>query len=359
MSPSIADDRDEYGTVSPQSTLSIDIPTFSLTPHGVLAHLPFVEMSQGRSVALLSCSANHRDGSEETSSRVILGLYLFLKDARTSLARPQYLVGFDEFDSTQSRITCIRRSEVTALRPRWRSVYIVARPDFRSNTIMPPFHFLACLAAGANANETTPGFRFPAGIIRAIQGSQQLYEVRTDAPWRGNTGPPALKLKFRLKVPSGDSRDIDDILVCITLGRCTQKQEPADPPDTVNAASNLNSTSQSEGALTHWAHVRFRSHGQTHDHIDHDWERGSLFAWRPFESYHSCADDHVSRWSQRGRHFERTREVPLPAEWFAPAAGAQKRIASVALAFGVCPLDQSGETLLLHKFRLSCIEELG
>lgn len=303
--------------------------------------------------------------------RVILGLYLFQRDLRTPLDRPQYFVGFDEFDTSLSRITCIRRSDSVVLKPHWRSVYIVARPDFRSVTIPPSLTPLARLAT-----VRSPAFRFPPSMIREFQASQQLVGVWADTPSgpAATASPTTIRIKCSLKTRGKRGLDGGSIDVCVTLGRCTHTGTT--PTPTPTSSPDLHggltpSPGPGSGTGAHWAHVRFRHHGTTHAHdhiddIDHDWVRGRVFALRAFEARHSCAHDHIELWPQLGgggegsgegtpRRFDRAVEMPIPSLWL--SAEQPKQCAAAALTFTVCPLNPSGDTLLLRRFSLSCREE--
>ena len=273
---------------SPSSTSELTgIPTFTITPYGILAHLPVIRTSRVSIAVLYSAQDD-----------VQLGLHLQSCSHSIDPLRPLYhlsqtrfpssndsnvetnvrLIGFSE---TRSASTFrMFGEEVTA---EWKTIYLINRPQ--ASASLPP-------RIPMNRSVSTP-FRLSRGLVEELQQNADVpllpHSIQSGAmlqfPWKGS--PPAT-LQFSVKVGerrnwfSGDS-DIQYGIVEVHLGCC-------------NRGSQSSSGRHPRGFGKHWANIRLA--------LDADSPFTSgVVDTRQVASSHDCSEDHIDDWLSNPKVF--------------------------------------------------------
>ena len=276
-----------------QTTWNADLtspPAFSITPHGICARLPVMEMSyKGITfyLAFLFCTQVIND------DRKHLALILLRCPDNVNSIAPIY------------HCTCIsnRSIRLVALSedtlhsspwPRsWTMLHVSAKPPFRADTAPPPSSDLLLYRTlrFTNITNTVP-FRVPPEAQKVdghvCSGFLAATITIQDGGW---TGTSPLTLFYHKESYVGS---FPAFAVC--LGVCT---------DTLGAQ--------------HWAHVHGTTLGDEMEVVRRHGVYGN----------HICAQDHVSAWPRASRKFD--------ASW-----------RQVTLTFTVCPMNETGRTLVMH-----------
>ena len=267
-----------------------------------------------------------------------MGFYLSPRQSTAFLARTQYLIGGDE--SSPRIILFDEQGSSTSEKPHWTSIYLITRPDFRSDTTSPNLLALSRLFP----DTPPPPFRFPSAALRAVQANCLLVKV-SDIPQPYTSSSAPVTFVFALALHGLVDYGFH---AYVTLGYCA-----------------------AEGA--HWTHVRLHNDrevglwgmiksfweedkGAAEDAVDYDWKRGAVPAVE--RTKHSCADDHIHAWPHvEGAPpgwYTNKREVSIPDTWLAleGSEGLSRHLA-VAISFAACPFAER-ETMLLKDFKLTC-----
>ena len=271
------------GILEPPASNAVGLPTFTITPYGVLAHAPIIEAFD-LTVLVLFCIQEKQH----------LGLLLHRCPDAHDPSRPLYHVCFRFSSAVPVKIgrmidlgedvtkPQLKRSVVTA---EWKSVYLAHRPP-----PAPPTRMLL------NRGKAAP-FRIPLWHVKELE-LNSFVDLLTPAnrvfqfPWNGT--PPAI-LRFRLKqsVASGETRR--DFAVC--LGRCTASTSDRDRVRSLGP---------------HWANVQ-------------PFQNGSSDTPAPTPT-HDCTMHHIADW-------------PRQTKTFSMWGGS---LGAVLLSFGPCPLNSAG-----------------
>ena len=282
------------GILEPPASDAIGLPTFTITPYGILAHAPIIEAFD-LTVLVLFC----------TQDKQHVGLLLHRCPDAPDPSRPLYHVCFRFSSAFPAKIgrmidlgedvtkPQLKRSVVAA---EWKSIYLAHRPP-----PSPPIRMLLNRGKGAP-------FRIPLWHMKELE-LNAFVDLLTPSnrvlqfPWNGT--PPAI-LRFRLKqsVASGETRR--DFAVC--LGRCTTSTPERDRErDRVRSLG------------PHWANVQ-------------PLPPGNRDAPLPTLT-HDCTAHHVADW-------------PRQAKTFSMWGGS---LGAVLLSFAPCPLNPAGTYVVTVK----------
>ena len=312
--------------MSPEQEI-VDIPAFTTTPYGILAHVPVIDLPAGCSVALLSCSNNYGP----------LGLLITRDTMGPGAVRPVYRCSWGHF-----RI--VRLKDIPSdgplgeLKPTWRDIYLTTRPPFRALNAVASGPSLILISM---SNITTSPFRFPLAVLDALASRETpgschyLDAIIGGGPGlRGGTwtGAPPMTLVFRHHWVEGHR-------AFVTLGRCES--------DSKKRMSRRGSHHGERG--WHWATVQFESL-QTNSNIGASVaSAGGPFNTRTFPQEsddeldiarfggHTCPEDHIASWHARKKRFEGTIDLSEDVT----------RAIWVELAFEPYRLNKTGGTLAL------------
>ena len=282
------------------------LPTFTITPHGVLAHIRVLEFTFGL-VAFLSCTESFPKSEKETSS-LSLCLYPF-HGGETSLNLPIFRAR-----SNGPRLMTIPPSKMPAalVQARWKDIYITHVPPFRRAEIWPlPLPLMRLNSVHA------PPFWVPKETVAAKKYIQFLDVTEIPLGWTGT--PPAALLfdtvYFQKTLPDGKpdkDSEVRTFYVRVTLGRCDRGGP--------------------ESSRRHWAVVEIKK----------STVRGmeDLLEDEP-EDTHVCKDDHIKRW-ERGRDGRRAKRISVKFP------GPPEIPLDVIVGFSKWPLNPQKRTLTLH-----------
>ena len=276
--------------------------TFTITPHGVLAHVSMVEY-RGWTFADLNWSDNGQS--------VLLNL-VPRPDGMSDLSYPVYDICGDH---RLVRMTnAIRKKRILGVslphdstRTTWKDVYIAHRPVSRGShanvhALLPPIPLNHCM--------TSP-FRFPERRIenfsRLLNGTLESVQ-NVDLPW---TGEPPAKFTFRIS-------NLDCLVV--QVGRCPLPLDMSPPRRLDNSASLARHPSESPSL---WANI--------------EWNPRPSSGVSPSDSFgdHDCATDHVADWPDLKKTF-----VLLPD------GSRRQNHKFFAMMFTRCPISTSGTLIL-------------
>ncbi|KAI0753170.1 heterokaryon incompatibility protein-domain-containing protein [Daedaleopsis nitida] len=294
-SPSAFSECSESSFSPPRSALSqrvpIGIPTFSVTPHGVLARLPLVE-AHGAAIGVLSWS---RDGDR-------LGLLLTPCPISLDPSRPLYDAGIGD-----GNVRVIDLGSATedlelfgeAVETVWKEIYIAHRPPLRIQAVSTAPVFL-------NRSITT-AFRLPEANLERLDASgvALLRQSSIPSPW---TGSPAAMLFFG-RADQSLSAPMDFV---VHLGRCTGSTSLGSDTTLADA--------ETRGSLqlgAHWAYAEHYHPGE----MEPDPSR---------LSWHECPADHIREWPRGSMTFDISCECTLQ---LTASVGRPLQAAHVSLSF--------------------------
>ena len=302
------------------------IPTFTITPRGVLAYAPVTQYN-GHTLLFLSCSGIGEGGSKWR---------LALRLGESDLGPRHTLEGEDPLDTPLYHI--ISGSDLTRLvlthkedtpTPSWRSVYIVARPEQR---VADPS--LDALMHFTNLLPPSP-FRFSYSVCRELFHTKETptghfklvsLDVSTESqPWTPDSPPLVITLKHVEVYSAFGGRRA---LVTIRMGLCSE------------GTSN-------DGLFGHWVALQLHDE-RSRPSLQVD-ERKCGDA--PRLPSHSCASDHVDTWPSLKKTFESSIEGP---GW-----GIDWTDIYITLGFMRCPINPRATLLLKHFDAKAVYRELG
>ncbi len=276
------------GILEPPASDAIGLPTFTITPYGVLAHAPIIEAFD-LTVLVLFC----------TQEKQHLGLLLHRCPDAHDPSRPLYHVCFRFSSGVPVKIgrmidlgedvtkPQLKRSAVTA---EWKSIYLAHRAPAAAPTRML-----------LNRGKAAP-FRIPLWHIKELE-LNAFVDLLTPAnrmlpfPWNG--APPAI-LRFHLKqsIASGETRR--DFAVC--LGRCV-------------ASTSERERDRVRSLGPHWANVQ-------------PLQRSGRDA--PIATpTHDCTTHHIADW-------------PRQAKTFSTFSMRDGELGAVLLSFAPCAMNPAG-----------------
>ena len=289
------------------------IPTFTLTPRGILVHAPVTQYN-GHTLLLLSCSGIGQGGSK---------WQLALRLGRSDLGPRHTLEGEDPLDtplyhvipgSDLTRLTVTRKEDTPA--PSWRSVYIMARPE--QHMADPSLDALMHLT-----NQLPPSpLRFSHAVCRELVRTREtpaghfklVSQDVSNLPWAPDSPPLVITLKH---VELWSSFGARRAFVTIRMGLCGE--------GTIN-----------DVPFSHWVTIQLHvDYGRPSLQVD---ERKGEEA--PRLPSHSCASDHIDTWPSLKKTFESSIEGP---GW-----GIDWTDISIALGFMRCPINPHNTLLLKH-----------
>ncbi|KAM5542366.1 hypothetical protein V8D89_003825 [Ganoderma adspersum] len=286
-----------YNTTAELDAEGCSIPTFSVTPHGVLAHIPVIQLPEYM-IAMLFWRSDQDDH---------LGLRLNPCNGSVSSSRLLY-----DAHPGEDRIVPLGVDkdgyftvDGQPFDVVWKKLYIAHRPppdtptpDAATSLYMP-----------LNLGVLIP-FRIPGKNIQALHASTRLRLVSVSEmslPW---TGSPPITLTFQ---PDEDDAVLPGI--DLHLGRCTRSV-----PGRARSGH-------------HWAQLVFHpSHADRKDtslHGDGDED-------------HMCSEDHIDDWPGSTKVFRPLRWQPAETSVLPPSPSP-----SIKLCFTPCPLNP-GTTLVLE-----------
>ncbi|KAI1791147.1 HET-domain-containing protein [Ganoderma leucocontextum] len=237
-------------------TTLVKLPTFTIAPYAVHAHVPVFEIS-GLFVAVIFCT--------KASTQEAIGLVLTPCHTRSDPSRPLFHTGGRLAIQSNERSSRFRICMVnlafhaptfTASKSSWKDVYITHLPP-------PPATDAAPVVLKSMISSLSASFRFPRWEIERLQEHGFYLDselTKTDGWQDSDPTDSTIALVFRRHVMSAGGDPYLEIL----LGRC-----------------------ESTG-MTHWASVQF------HTELPE--------ATRSF--VHSCPADHASEWLHGTRTFE-------------------------------------------------------
>ncbi|RDX49359.1 HET-domain-containing protein [Lentinus brumalis] len=280
------------------------VRSFSVTPHGILAHIPVVEDN-----GLLIADMFWSDGGRNP-----LALVLRRLPQMPNRMVPLHAVGI--MDSPPRAIAQCQRPAFDGLNWVWRNVYIAksgatpARIPILedcgsfipfSHVFISPFRFPeAAIDSFGAAYDTRIAVRTPGRVNVSISDLTQ--------PWPWTDGKPVRFTFYKL--------DSEPCYV-IQLGVCKLLRAPWSQPQLIA------SPGQSPYLGECWANVRFVEQRQNN-------------TCSP--PYHACPEDHVSTWAGLKKMF-----TALPGEATASPVFTAK---GIELAFELCPLNPDGTFVL-------------
>ena len=277
------------------------VPTFSITPHGILAYIPLGHCDLGTISIFFWSSSN--------DSR--MGLRLIPCPNSIDPSRPLY-----DIDSSEERIASLRRDERGQLLYRdsiitieWKEIYLAHRPPPEKL----PLEQTQSLYMPLNLGILTP-FRIPGsqlGLLYYNTGLRLAEITAVQLPWDGYE---PFMLTFRVPTEERPMRTSFPGIT-IHLGRCAR--------------------SVPDGQLgPHWAKLMFHPFGSAGPRA------------RPGSVTHSCSEDHINVWPEYTKLFT----VALPGSgsnlfWVVSAPGPS--LPSITLSFTKCSLNPE-KTLVLN-----------
>ena len=260
-------------------------PKFTLTPRGILAHVPVVHSDAWLSFVDISCEDTHN------GTRVLLVL-----DRRPSGASWRVSPGLDagEWPGAWSKHAIVG-VDAASLPPqkkwKWVDVHLSPRPAFRAN----PAHDVRMQLARLNADAAVP-FRLRASSLDVVgRAGLSLYAV--------------VGVSLPAHVQLSQTRVLFDSkhhCVSLVLGWCGRRPY----------------LHESDGGA-HYALVR---QFKTHDGVG---DPSRMQTWVD----HVCAVDHVRAWDGQTKSFS------------GGTLGSGRTTFRLAISFRVSPLDRTGETL--------------
>ncbi|TBU31558.1 heterokaryon incompatibility protein-domain-containing protein [Dichomitus squalens] len=276
------------------------IPTFSITPYGIHAHLKVMDISPSLSIGLISCVINVR-GRED-----ILGLFLSPCTSAMDSRRPLFHIGALDFHlvshrtvllgDTRSSVHIYHDSPLVSF-PQWREIYITHRPPPSTTSLIPHIPSSCTISAP---------FRIPLpDIMKGLPDWILFTMTLTEPSWKG-TPPMALTFKHT-----------NGSYLVVILGICRR--------DTEHGLQPRYYSSPYQGSFPHWAIV-FTPNERLSETPSHD-----------------CLRDHIRCWPRQRKI------VPAPA---LPSAGHSSGSnplgpAELTVSFSRCPIS-SGDTLVLN-----------
>ena len=229
-----------------------DVPSFTTTPYGVLAHVPFIERPGTQlGVVVLFGNADYAYGlpieqcldSNDRSHHPLYALY----------HRHWYIVCLTPED--------IREHSA----PAWRDVYLSRLPPFETASENSPVE-IPLTVKYMNVSPSSP-FRVNAGPEVKFSSWLKLMDAST-IPLTGWTGSPPLTLLFKVRRPVAPRVKF---LIVVAIGVCSRTRK-------------------------HWATTAIlRTHpqaGRSHP----AWQRDGIV------DAHACETDHIDQWQERDGH---------------------------------------------------------
>ncbi|KAM5543064.1 hypothetical protein V8D89_003448 [Ganoderma adspersum] len=244
---------------SPVAVISlVKIPTFTIAPYAIHAHVPVLEIS-GLTVAVIFCT---------TPTQEAIGLILTPCHTRSDPSRPLYHTGGrlgtqNNEPSPRFRICALNLAfhtpTFTASKSSWKDVYI-------THLSPPPTDAAPVLLKRMVSSLSVP-FRFSRWEIERLQerGFYLDSELTKTEGWQDTNPKSTLALVFKKR--NAASAPGVALYLEILLGQC-------------------------ESAGSHWASIQF--HAERPD------------TTRTF--LHSCPEDHASEWLRGMRTFDRTED---------------------------------------------------
>ena len=268
------------------SLLEDDIPSFSITPHGILAHIPVVEHPTIKNTVLAILAS-----SKIRNVNIGLLLYQCVDQTYPMSRRPFHCVS----SFWNSRV--IRFQKLSdEFQPKWRDIYISHTPSLNTtiDPKMPP-------AITSTRSELAPPFRLREQLLKHLPEYLNLDATTSIPP--GWDGTPPLALRFRASLPRRA------VQIILTLGRCTH--------------TTSTDASTAERRHMHWARIDIESTSKS---------TMPEPMREPVADNHRCAVDHIGdgRWTVRSAPFS--------------LHGKQ---ACFGASFSTCPLNARGDTLVL------------
>ncbi|TBU31052.1 hypothetical protein BD311DRAFT_145249 [Dichomitus squalens] len=247
---SAGSDHLRFGKAKAQASSQAAIPTFSITPFGIQAHIQAFKINPRTLIAILLCSVT------EGRKDLPLGLVLTLCSDSPDPSRPLYHAGCKDKTSIhvlrlvrlpQSMEEVRVRGKPVSLK--WRDIYITHWPPPR--TPSNPRILLRSSLSGP--------FRIPKQAFQALNRAKWTLQSVSRMPpvWKGST-------------PMGFTfRDVYGGYLVITFGRCTKTSDRADQLG------------------PHWAIVKPYGDAPPASLPEHD-----------------CLRDHICDWRDRMKTFE-------------------------------------------------------
>lgn len=239
---------------------SLESPTFTLTQHGVLAHLPVIDISESNCIiALIAGDAHEAYG---------LNLIRCLEPENHRRAL------YHTLDPWNRLVHCTPDSISPGTKPVWKDVYIAHIPPFRSRQLED--HHLPLSLRYLNTGLSSP-FWVPEHILSSLFGAV-LDKVST-IPF-GWTGSPPLALQLSIITDRGYRKE-KTVQVVVIIGRCAS-------------------------ANTQWATAGLLA--QTAGDVTTLLTRGRLLDVdpAPVVDAHACESDHIVHWPERDGRREKT-----------------------------------------------------
>ncbi|TBU28712.1 hypothetical protein BD311DRAFT_313844 [Dichomitus squalens] len=276
-------------------------PTFSITPHGVLAHIPLIEdwdeYSDEVTAYLFWSSSIHRNAP--------LGLRLKRSPTSADPLRPHY----DVVAERLVRLTWDAEGRIAIggapVHLSWQEIYITHRPPPESAIHEHANKLFVSLNLGYSVPfrinnkdiDNLPDSPWPMALTRCTN--------MPELPWDGS---PPITLQLDLL-----DRDLElrTCFAMLSLGRCTSKR-------------------------AHWACLQFTQRSVDRIISDDD------------DLGHDCGVDHIEAWMDRSKTFEfQPEEVGLSTTVIQGPHGPSVYRSSVTLKFNTCPLNPQN-TLIMN-----------
>ena len=276
------------------------IPTFSVTPYGIHAHLKVMDISPSLSIGLISCVIDIQ-GRED-----IVGLFLSPCTSAMDPRRPLFHVGALDFHllshrtvllgDTRNSVHIYHDSPLLSF-PRWREIYIAHRPP-------PTTHLIPHIPSSCT---TSPPFRIPLPDIMKGLPDWTLFTMTLSGPsWAGK---PPIVLTFK---------HVNGSYLVVILGICRRQDSEDHDQRSRNGPSH-------QGSSRHWARV-FTPNERLSEVPSHD-----------------CMRDHIRNWPRQSK------TVPTPVQAFAGflSGPIPNRPTTLTVSFSPCPISP-GDTLVLN-----------
>ncbi|PIL33588.1 hypothetical protein GSI_04211 [Ganoderma sinense ZZ0214-1] len=269
-------------------TSLVKIPTFTIAPYAVHAHVPVLEIS-GLTIAVIFCT---------TPSQAAIGLILTPCPMRSDPSRPLYHTGgrlATPNNNPPSRFRiCLLNSafhapSFTDSKSSWKDVYITHLP--------PPSTDIGPVLLKRVVSSLSAPFRFSRWEMERLQerGFYLDSHLTTTYNWQRSSSDSTIALVFKKRDESAKR----DLYMEILLGQC-------------------------DSAGSHWASIQF------HDK-------------RPKTSRsfgHSCLEDHVSEWLNGAKTFEAPQLRTEDSDWSY----------TVSLSLTPCPMNPTQTRLVKVSF---------
>ena len=285
--------------MSDSSAQKPDLPTFTLTSHGILAHIPVATLDDHLIAAQLQCFVYN------------VPLLLILR-------RPPHTYWQEAgWPKAYARlgIASFRPEVANQFVWRWEDIYICPRPSHRALTANDP----RAVVARLNVNPATP-YRIKPTSISALS-SHGFRLIRTTNTMDPSTATVRVLLTFNIMHSS--------TILCLAIGHCKHGEAA------VTVTNSSTSITYSDEILDNDHFACLRGYRVVEDCP----EPGSAIS----DAFHTCPDDHVSQWLGNTKTFE------LVSSKF---DGLVVYRDTISLTFAISPLNHSGETLefeLLHQ----------